>query len=126
MRESVPRTQAQSGGTQKTTKETEMFDTNTRFMTSGIAKHVPVEILVLLWSSIDTQVSAGLEMDYLQVFSLKKVDDRVLAIYHEQEEPERKTVIYTDYKAEYDALLSETIYIIDDGDHSTVLFATEY
>ncbi|MDE6303123.1 MAG: DUF960 domain-containing protein [Clostridia bacterium] len=103
-----------------------MFDAGARLMTCGIAERLPNDISALLWSSVDTQLGVGLEMDYLQVFKFKKVDDLVLAIYHEQEEPERKTVIYTDYKAEYDALLTETVYIIDDGDHSTILFATEY
>ena len=103
-----------------------MFDVGKRFMTCGIVERLPAEIQALLWSSIDTQLGLGLEMDYLQVFKFEKVDNDILAIHHEQEEPEQKTVIYSEYKAEYDALLAETVYIIDDGDHSTMLFATEY
>lgn len=65
-------------------------------------------------------------MDYLQVFKFEKVSDSTLAIWHTQEVPERKTVIYSEYKSDFEKILNETVYVIDDGDHSTMLFATEY
>ena len=103
-----------------------MFEANSRFMTCGIKEQLPTPLLVQLWMSIDTQINAGLEMDYLQVFRFEKVSDLVLAIRHEQEQPERKTVIYCEYRKDYEKLLQKIVYIIDDGDHSTVLFLDEY
>lgn len=102
-----------------------MFDPTTRLATRGIISELPVELLVQLWLSVDIQKNAGLDLDYLQIFKFEKVSDSVLAIRHEQEVPQRQTVIYCDYRPEYEPLLSKTIYIIDDGDHSTVLFAEE-
>jgi len=102
-----------------------VFEANSRLVTRGILEQLPTEILVQLWTSIDIQKNAGLEMDYLQVFKFEKVNS-VLAIWHTQEVPERKTVIYSEYKSDFEKILNETVYVIDDGDHSTMLFATEY
>lgn len=103
-----------------------MFDVNSRLVTRGILEQLPTEILVQLWMSVDVQKNAGFEMDYLQVFKFEKVNDTVLAISHEQEVPERKTVIYCEYQKDFETILRKTVYIIDDGDHSTMLFAEEY
>lgn len=103
-----------------------MFDKNNRLVTQGILEQLPLTLLAQLWMSIDIQLNAQFQMDYLQVFKFEKVSDTVLAIRHEQEVPERKTVIYCDYQKSYETILQKTVYIIDDGDHSTVLFSEEY
>lgn len=103
-----------------------MFNSDSRYITRRIQQELPAEILLLLWYEIDAQNNAGLEMDYLQVFSFEKLGEDVFAIKHEQEQPERTTYTYCNYHAEYEKLLTEKVFIIDDGDHSTVLFAEEY
>jgi len=66
------------------------------------------------------------KLDYLQVFTFKKVSDTVLEIRYEQEQPEEVRIHYTGYKDEYRNFLDEKVFVIDDGDHSTMLFAYEY
>ena len=103
-----------------------MFDPNSRYMTRRIQEELPVEILLLLWYEIDGQKNAGLEMDYLHVFSFEKLGDDTFVIKHEQEQPARITYSYCNYYAEYESLLAKKVFIIDDGDHSTELGAEEY
>ncbi len=103
-----------------------MFDKNNRLMTRNIKEQLPLPLLVQILMSVDILLNAGFEMDYLQVFKFEKVSDSVLAIHHSQEKPERKTVIYCEYQNGYEEILQKTVYIIDDSDHSTVLFADEY
>lgn len=103
-----------------------MFRPETRYVTKGIAERVPPELAAALWLFIDTQRSLRVKLDYLQVFKLEKISEEVLVIRHEQENPARINVHYMGYKAEYADILKETIFVIDDGDHSTMLFGYEY
>lgn len=104
-----------------------MFESQNRYLTCGIDQRLPQELQRLIWTSIDMRVLLAKEkIDYLQVFTFKKIDDKILALHHEQEQPPMLNVHYTNYRPEYEEILNETIYVIDDGDHSTMLFAYEY
>ncbi len=104
-----------------------MFESQNRYLTCGIDQRLPQELQRLIWTSIDMRVLLAKEkIDYLQVFTFKKIDDEILALHHEQEQPPMLNVHYTNYRPEYEEILNETIYVIDDGDHSTMLFAYEY
>ena len=93
---------------------------NSRYVTSNVASDIPTELQFILWTMVD---SLKIEKDHLQVFRLSN-EGRKQKIVHSQEQP--------DYKKEYtiDSAIWEPvtakIYIIDDGDHSTMLFAEEY
>ena len=104
-----------------------MFNKEKRYVTGGIDEHVPLELQCLMWASIEARIFfADEKIDYLQVFTFKKIDDEVLALHHEQEQPPILNVHYTNYRPEYEEILHEKIFVIDDGDHSTMLFAYEY
>lgn len=103
-----------------------MFEATSRYMTRRIQEELPLEIQLILWYEIDGQQNADFKMDYLQVFKFEKLGENVLLIRHTQEQPERVTYTYCNYKDEYEKLINTTIFIIDDGDHSTVLFSEEY
>lgn len=104
-----------------------MFESQNRYLTCGIDQRLPQELQRLIWTSIDMRVLLAKEkIDYLQVFTFKKIDDEILALHHEQEQPPMLNVHYTNYRPEYEEILNEKIYVIDDGDHSTMLFAYEY
>lgn len=103
-----------------------MFQPNTRYLTRGINERLPHALIQALWLAIDLQLISEAKLDYLQVFKFEKIGEDVLAIRHEQEVPKRKNVHYTGYQSEYAEVLNETVYVIDDGDHSTMLFAYEY
>ena len=104
-----------------------MFEPQNRYVTCGIDERLPQELQHLIWTSVDMRVLlANEKIDYLQVFTFKKIDGEVLAVHHEQEQPPILNVHYTNYRPEYEEILHEKIYVIDDGDHSTMLFAYEY
>ncbi len=88
---------------------------NQRYITGGINATIPLSLQALLWSLVD-----GRE-DYLQVFRLT-TSGKNQHILHTQEQPE--------YSAEYDFPscnpIIAKIFVIDDGDHSTMLLADEY
>ena len=103
-----------------------MFEPQNRYVTCGIDERLPQELQRLIWTSVDMRVLlANEKIDYLQVFTFKKIDE-ILAVHHEQEQPPILNVHYTNYRPEYEEILHEKIFVIDDGDHSTMLFAYEY
>lgn len=102
-----------------------MFDNKSRYLTVGVKDNIPMDLQIFLWSCIDNLKNQGNELDYLQVFELKKItcdDIEYQMVEHRQEVPE--------YKKKYSILPSENvdakIFIIDDGDHSTMMLAEEY
>ena len=94
-----------------------MFDNN-RYLTCGVDNAIPMELQLFLWNCVD-----GLPepRDHLQVFDLKQVGC-LQCITHRSEEPE----YHMEYLLPSDSPITEKLYIIDDGDHSTMLLANEY
>ena len=95
-----------------------MFN-NKRYLTKGVQAEIPFELQILMWEFIDKLPQ---ERDYFQVFELENVDD-IQRIHHFSEQPE--------YSKEYllptiTNPITAKIYIIDDGEHSTMLLAEEY
>ncbi len=92
---------------------------NSRYATRGINAEIPLALQLILWKMIDDMEVA--RKDYLQVFTLS-TENGEQKIIHEQEQP--------DYRKEYvfstDRLVNSKIFVIDDGDHSTMLLAEEY
>lgn len=97
-----------------------MFD-NQRFMTRGVNAEIDPITQLLLWELIDERRAEGAQLDYLQVFRLEP-DGQQQKITHTQEQPE--------YSHECNLIgpppVTAKIFVIDDGDHSTMLLAEEY
>ena len=91
---------------------------NPRYLTRGIDSHVPKDLQLTLWSMID--LNEG-EKDYLQVFSIECCKGCTV-ITHSQGVPVYEKVFYFTF----DLGFTGKIYVIDDGDHSTMLLADEY
>lgn len=94
---------------------------NPRFITRGVQTDIQPEIQRFLWSLLDSMEG---KMDYLQVFHLEPCGGKQ-HITHTQEQPL--------YHREYDIGFSvggvpvvSKLFAIDDGDHSTLLLASEY
>ena len=91
---------------------------NDRYLTCGVDSSISLELQMFLWQCVD-----GLPepRDHLQVFVFKSKGN-LQSITHRSEEPE--------YRMEYllpsDSPITEKIYIIDDGTHSTMLLCSEY
>ena len=93
---------------------------NKRFITQGVNSQVSLLLQLFMWQCIEDMPPPK---DYLQVFELT-LEDGKQKIIHSQEEPE--------YKQEYLLNLTDApifigkVFVIDDGDHSTMLLASEY
>lgn len=93
-----------------------MFN-NKRYATRGVMDNVNPVLQLFLWQLVDAMPPPR---DYLQVFKISKEGDQ-LKITHMQEVPA--------YRREYllDApVFVGKIYVIDDGEQSTMLLANEY
>ena len=99
---------------------------NQRFLTQGIKEGVPLEVQLLLWHLIDESIW---KKDYLQIFELYKENHiQKLIIVHRQEQPEQKREISFQlgkYTRKLQVLPSK-IWVIDDGDHQTMILPEEY
>ena len=92
--------------------------TNERYLTCVVDSTIPIELQLFMWECVEKMQG---EKDYLQVFELK-AEGPMQSIAHSSEEPEYHRV----YLIPSDAPITAKIYIIDDGDHSTMLLAEEY
>ena len=98
---------------------------NKRYLTRGIQYEIPFDIQIVLWELIDKRVASGARMDYLQIFDLKAKGSEeypVQHLVHKQEQPDYKM----EYAIEYKNPVTTKIYVIDDGEHCTMLLAEEY
>lgn len=97
-----------------------MFENNKpRYITRGIDIEIPFDVQLFMWQCVDSMPEPK---DYLQVFRLS-VENDFQVINHTAEQPK--------YRMEYllQTMLEPVtakVYIIDDGDHCTMLLAEEY
>ena len=100
------------------------FNHGTRYITRGVSELIPFEIQLFIWGEIDNVVRAD-QVDYLQVFEFKVMDNHI-EIEHRQEEPAYKKIHKIRKTEEYVNLHKVIVYVIDDIDHSTMLLSSEY
>ena len=93
-----------------------------KYITSGIAASIPEFLRLTLYYIIEMMDIK--EKDYLQVFELSEVilnGKSKQKIIHFQEQPEfKQTFIITTKES-----ITTKIYIIDDGNYSTMLLSSE-
>ena len=89
-----------------------------RYLTRGVQAEIPFELQLVMWSCIDELPDPK---DYLQVFRFSVSEGKQL-LSHEQEQPEYKK----EYVLNSRTAIIQKIYVIDDGDYSTMLLAEEY
>lgn len=90
---------------------------NAKYLTRGVQSEIPIELQIFMWGCIGSVP----DPDYLQIFRLEPMKT-MQKIIHEQEEPEYRK----EYLLKSDAPITAKVYIIDDGEHSTMLLAEEY
>ena len=96
-----------------------MSFTGQRYLTRGVQAEIPFELQLFMWALI---AQLPEPKDYLQVFRLSVSDKGTQRIVHEQEEPEYRK----EYDIQVDTPINAKVYVIDDGDHCTMLLAEEY
>ncbi len=94
-----------------------MFN-NQRYITRGVQAEITFEIQLLMWECIDRMPESK---DYLQVFTFESIDI-LQKIVHTSEQPE----YCMNYFIPCSKPITAKVYVIDDGDHSTMLLAEEY
>jgi Staphylococcal protein of unknown function (DUF960). len=101
-----------------------MFNKENRYVTKGVNENLDIRLQIIIWNLID-ELKELMDADYLQVVNISQINKSRIKITHEQEVPE--------YKAEYEienkdfTLESDAkIYVIDDGEYSTMILAEEY
>lgn len=99
-----------------------MFN-NPRYLTRGVDEKISQFLQMLMWDMIDEM---QIEKDYLQVFNLIPAElngEKVLKIVHSQEKPPyQRTIMLSNLTPP----IQEKLFVIDDGDHSTMMLADEY
>lgn len=89
-----------------------------RYLTRGVDAEIPIELQVIMWQAVDEMPEPK---DYLQIFNLSE-ENGLQVIHHTSEQPEfEMTYIIPSEKP-----ITAKIYIIDDGEHCTMLLAEEY
>ena len=96
-----------------------MFDRD-RYLTIEVSNEIPLEIHILLWSMID---ELNVKKDYLQVFEIDPIGINLLKIEHRQEVPRYKKEIVV---RNVGISSKVKIFVIDDGEHSTMMLSSEY
>ena len=102
-----------------------MFKKDNRYVTRGVNDEVDIRLQLIMWSMIDKLKDEGnVELDYLQVFRIRK-EGKKIVISQSQEVPE--------YSCTYEIELEDIqiddeikVYVIDNGEYSTMLFPSEY
>ena len=98
-----------------------------RYVTRGVNDSLPFVLQMVLWNMVDN-LRKEKKLDYLQVFELETLgsqEERTLVqvVTHSQEQPRYSRIYYFPIA---DNGVTGKIYIIDDGDHATMLWADEY
>ena len=102
-----------------------MFKKDNRYVTRGVNEEVEIRLQLIMWSMIDKLNDEGnVELDYLQVFKLRKEGNKIV-INQSQEVPEYSCTYEIDIE---DIQIEDEIkvYVIDSGEYSTMLFPSEY
>lgn len=96
-----------------------MFESSKgRYLTRGIDAEIPLELQVFMWQAVDRMPKPK---DYLQVFNLSE-ENGLQVIHHTSEQP----IFEMTYIIPTDKSVTAKVYIIDDGEHCTMLLAEEY
>ncbi|MDU4318688.1 MULTISPECIES: DUF960 family protein [Clostridium] len=102
-----------------------MFEKNNRYVTRGVNEEIDIRLQLIIWSMIDKLNDEGnVELDYLQVFKLRKEANKVI-IHQSQEVPEYSCT----YEIELEDVLIDDdikVYVIDSEEYSTMLLPSEY
>lgn len=92
---------------------------NARYLTRGVDAEIPLHLQLFMWGCIDRLPE---ERDYLQVFELEPLGEKMQRITHTSEQPQH----HKTYLIPTDEPITAKVYVIDDRDHSTMLLASEY
>ncbi|HBG3821704.1 TPA: hypothetical protein KQC85_003146 [Clostridioides difficile] len=102
-----------------------MFNKENRYITNGVRRELPIEVILFIYEEIDELIASGKEVDYLQVFNISVIDraSGLIEIEHSQEVPLYKKTMFINNKELKEDI---KIFAIDENDHSVILLSSEY
>ena len=89
-----------------------------RYLTRGVDAEIPITLQIFFWDAVDNMPELK---DYLHVF-LPSEENGLQIVHHTSEQPQFEMT----YIVEAEKPVTEKVYIIDDGEHCTMLLAEEY
>ena len=95
--------------------------TNPRFLTMMVKYTLHPSIAAFIWDKVDKLPE---ECDYLQVFELYEQEGRQW-IRHRAEEPQHCTEYKFPCKLA-SGIVVDKVYVVDDGERTTMMFSKEY
>lgn len=102
-----------------------MFSRSNRYVTRGVNEEVDIRLQLIMWNMVDKLNDEGnIELDYLQVFKLRKEGKKVI-IEQSQEAPEHKETYAIEIE-DVEIGNENKIYVIDSVEYSTMLLLSEY
>ena len=101
-----------------------MFKKESRYITRGANEKLDLRLQLILWNMIDKLNEEGKELDYLQVFKVRKCKEGIV-IEHSQEVPEYKEKYVIDLE-NIEVNGNIKVFVIDDYEYSTMMLAEEY
>ncbi|MBI5989487.1 DUF960 family protein [Clostridium perfringens] len=101
-----------------------MFKKESRYITRGANEKLDLRLQLILWNMIDKLNEEGKELDYLQVFKVRKCKEGIV-IEHSQEVPEYKEKYVIDLE-NIEVNGNIKVFVIDDNEYSTMMLAEEY
>ena len=102
-----------------------MFNKKNRYITDGVKRELPIEVILLIFSEIDKLIYNQQQIDYLQVFYISVIDTEngLVKIEHSQEVPSYKNTMYITNKELKNDI---KVFAIDECTHSVMLLSSEY
>lgn len=101
-----------------------MFNIDKKYMTIGIKENLGIDVQLFIWNEVEKRINLKEQIDYLQVFNIKIVDEAndIVEIEHTQEVPEYKDISVIKTKGIKSNL---KVFVILDAE-STMLLSSEY
>lgn len=94
-----------------------------RYLTRGIEATIPKVLQLYIWELVEILCyDDSINTDYLQVFELIPLEEGVKIIHRQEQPAYEKEYILKNIKLEK----SQKIFVIDSGEYSTMLLASEY
>ena len=101
-----------------------MFKKESRYIMIGSNEKLDLRLQLIIWSMIDKLNEDGKELDYLQVFKIRKCEEGIV-IEHSQEVPEYKEKYVIDLE-NIEVNGNIKVFVIDDYEYATMMLAEEY
>ncbi|WDL99185.1 DUF960 family protein [Alicyclobacillus sp. ALC3] len=103
-----------------------MFDPP-RYATRGVMGTLPQDVQFTLWAMVDLLcLQSGVKPDYLQVFELSPFMDRASELNQAIRQSQEQPCYVATNLMRVSAPVAVKVFIIDDGEHATMMLASEY